>query len=486
MKNLKNILIHISQFSGLMVTLVILFFAVTITVFAYLFIPDVNYAFDGAYGSGAYTIGGRGGHVYHVTTLEDSYNPGTLRHALTQKGARTIVFDVAGIIDLKTPLIVKNGNVTVAGQTAPGDGICIKGNSVIFQCNQVILRYLRFRFGVKDKPASLVIKNQNNIIIDHCSLSWGNPSNLDFYDNSEATIQWSIIGESLGPYGARIGGYDISIHHNYFVNNSLGNPYFWQEKMNLLDDVLIDFRNNVIYNWGQQSVHGVNLGLYNLVNNYYKFGASTVIPARFQIVNTGDKNQTPGRVYVASNYVFLNPLSTNDNVMGVYPNIMYLVESRNTLISPREFPHELIYTHSVQRAKSKVMKYAGASLKRDAVDEYMIEAVNTAEMDYSANKNSNISYPKYKYDGVVKSDTDGDGIPDYWEIDHNLDPKNLYDGRKHSLKYPKFTNLEIYLNSLAAPITRSEYGGHKMNFASYLLFIRKMANKYRTNGQLNL
>lgn len=274
MKRFKEILIHLSEFSGLVIGLVILFFAVTITVFAYLFMRNVDYAFDGAYGAGAYTRGGRAGHVYHVNTLEDSYKPGTFRYALTQQGARTIVFDVAGTIDLKSPLIVKHGFVTVAGQTAPGDGICIKGDSVIFQCNHVILRYLRFRFGTKAKQASLIIKNQNNIIIDHCSIAWGNPSNLDFFDNSDSTIQWSIIGESLGPYGARVGGYDVSIHHNFFVNNTLGNPYFWQEKLNLLDDVLIDFRNNVLYNWGSQSVHGVHLGLYNLVNNYYKFGSS--------------------------------------------------------------------------------------------------------------------------------------------------------------------------------------------------------------------
>lgn len=481
-KSIKDILIHLSGFSGFVIGLVILFFVITITAFAYLFMRNVDYAFDGAYGAGAYTRGGRAGQVYHVTTLEDNYNPGTLRHALTQQGARTIVFDVAGTIDLKSPLIVKHGFVTVAGQTAPGDGICIKGDSVIFQCNHVILRYLRFRFGTKAKQASLIIKNQNNIIIDHCSLAWGNPSNLDFFDNSDSTIQWSIIGESLGPYGARVGGYDVSIHHNFFVNNTLGNPYFWQEKLNLLDDVLIDFRNNVLYNWGSQSVHGVHLGLYNLVNNYYKFGSSTIIPARFQIVDTGSKNNTPNRVFVANNFVFLNPLNTKDNIMGVYPNIMYLVESKNSMISTREFPHELIYTHSVQRAKNKVLKYAGASLKRDIIDTNMVETVNVKEMEHTSFRNDPTIYPKYTNCGInAPSDTDGDGLPDYWEIEHGLNPKNVYDGRKFSTKYPKYTNLELYLNSLVEPITKSEYRGHNLNFSSYLLFIRKMVNRYRDN-----
>ncbi len=482
---LKEFFIHLSEFSGLLIVLLVLFFVITCSVFAFLFMRDVDYAFDGAYGAGAYAKGGRGGQVFHVTSLEDNNEPGTLRYALTQKGARTIVFDVAGIIDLKSPLIVKHGYVTVAGQTAPGDGICIKGDSVIFQCNQVILRYLRFRFGTKEKPASLVIKNQNNIIIDHCSLSWGNPSNLDFYDNSDSTIQWCIIGESLGPYGARIGGYDISVHHNYFVNNSLGNPYFWQEKMHLLDDVLIDFRNNVLYNWGQQSVHGVHLGLYNLVNNYYKFGSSTIIPARFQIVDTGEKNKTPGRVFVSSNFVFLNPLNTKDNVMGVYPNIIYMVDSKNAMISPKEFPHELLYTHNVQKAKEKVLKHAGASLKRDIIDKNLVETVNVKAMESESFRNDPTVYPEYNSGSVIKTDTDKDGMPDYWEIDHGLNPKNIYDARKHSIKHPKYTHLEMYLANLVAPITVSEYRGHKLNFSAYLLFIRKLINKYR-NAQVVL
>ena len=486
MKRFKEIFLRLSHFSGLIITLVAIFFAITITVFSYLFMLDVDYAFDGAYGAGAYAKGGRGGHVYHVTSLEDNNNPGTLRHALTQKGPRTVIFDVAGIIDLKSPIIVKHGFVTIAGQTAPGDGICIKGDSIIIKCNHVVMRYLRFRFGTKDKTASLIVKNQNNIIIDHCSFAWGYPSNLDFFDNSDSTIQWCIIGESLGAYGARIGGYNISVHHNYFVNNTLGNPYFWQEKMALIDDVLIDFRNNVLYNWGQQSVHGVHLGLYNLVNNYYKFGSSTVIPARFQIVDTGKDNKVPNRVFVANNFVFLNPLNTNDNVMGVYPNTMYLVDSKNSMISTKEFPHELIYTHSVQQSKNKVLKYAGASKKRDIVDINMVETVNVKEMEHSSFKNDTSKYPIYKADGVLPTDTDKDGIPDYWEIEHGLNPKNIHDNHKISLMHPKYTNLEMYLDSLVAPITKMEYRGHTPNFSAYLLFIRKMINKYRTGGRITL
>lgn len=480
-EEVKGILVHLGQFSGLVAALVLLFLFITMSIFAFFAMNNVTYAFDGAYGGGAFTRGGRAGLVYHVTTLEDSNKPGTLRYALTQKGARTIVFDVAGIIDLKSPIIVKHGFVTVAGQTAPGDGICIKGDSVIFQCNQVILRYLRFRFGAKDRTASLIIKNQSNIIIDHCSIAWGNPSNLDFYDNRNATIQWSIIGESMGNYGARLGGTDVSIHHNFFVNNNFGNPYFWQERLNLLDDVMIDFRNNVLYNWKKQSVHGVYNGLYNVTNNYYKFGSSTEIPVRFQIVDTGHSS-IPQRVYVSRNYVFLNPLNTNDNLMGVYPNITYLEKSKNPQVSNKEFPHELLYTHSTWMAKRNVLKYAGACQKRDIVDNNMVETFNVKEMEHTSFRNNPENFPKYTYKKEdIFQDSDGDGIPDYWELEHNLNPKDVHDGRKLSLKNNKYTNLEVYLNSIVAPITRAENFGHNPDLSAYLLFMRRMINKYRND-----
>jgi len=479
MKNkLVNLVVRLSKFSGVLAIVLILFLFLLVSMLTFLFMKPVDYAFEGAYGAGAYTLGGRSGNVYHVTTLEDSYNEGTLRHALTQKGARTIVFDVAGIIDLKSPLIVKNGLVTVAGQTAPGDGICIKGDSVIFQCNDVILRYLRFRFAPQGKDASLIIKNQNNIIIDHCSISWGKPSNLDFFDNTNSTLQWSIIGESLGKYGARIGGNDITVHHNYFVNNELGNPYFWQEKMNTLDDVVIDFRNNVLYNWGDQSVHGIHLGLYNLIDNYYKFGSATSSNSRFQIVNTGSA-YIPSRVHVANNYVYLNPLNTNDNNMGVYPNITYLAESKNALISPRPFAHEPVYTHSPKKTLDKVMKYAGASLKRDKVDTLLIQTSLISDLDTTSYHNFAKDFPKYISSDIVATDLDNDGMPDFYEIENGFDARYPYDARKHNKSNPHFTNLEIYLNGLVDEITKAEYSGHRTNLSSYFLFMKSIVNKYK-------
>lgn len=168
--------------------------------------------------------------------------------------------------------------------------------------------------------------------------------------------------------------------------------------------------------------------------------------------------------------------------MGVYPNIMYLVESRNSMISPREFPHEMIYTHGVQKAKDKVLKYAGASLRRDIIDTNMVETVNVREMEHTSFRNNSDILPKYTSRGeTVMTDVDGDGIPDFWEIEHGLSPTNVYDSRKFSTINPKYTNLEIYLNSIVEPITRAEYRGHKIDFSSYLLFIRKLVGKYRKN-----
>ena len=476
MFDFKNFAIRLTKFTGLLFILVASFFVVTTSIFTFLMTNNVEYAFDGAYGAGAYAKGGRNGLVYHVTTLEDNNSVGSLRYALEQKQPRTIVFDVAGVIDLKSPIVVKNGFVTVAGQTAPGDGICIKGNSIDFQCNDVIIRYLHFRFGVKDRPASLIVKNQNNIIIDHCSFAWGNPTNLDFYDNTNSTLQWSIIAEAYGDYGARIGGNDVSIHHNFFVNNKIGNPYFYQERMSLIDDVRLDFRNNVLYNWSNQSVHGVKLGQYNLADNYYKFGDITIVPVRSQIVNTEENNKVPARVFVTGNYVFMNELSTNDNIMGVYPNIEYLSIYKNTLVSPREFAYELLYSHNVMKARDRVLRYAGA--KRDSLDMALVESEKEIPiLDGRRIKIAPKAMPKYTNCGEVINDNDGDGIPDEWEIKHGLNPLDNHDGHKLSVKNPKQTNLEIYMNELVAPTTKAEYRGHKINKASYLLFFRNLVSK---------
>ncbi len=166
-------------------------------------------AFPGAEGFGRYAVGGRGGAVYHVTTLEDGEQPGTLRHAVMQEGPRTVVFDVAGTIFLKEPLRITNGNLTLAGQTAPGEGICIAGRQVSLRGDNTIVRYLRFRVGNEGpgEPDGLGANEASDVIIDHCSISWSVDETCAVYGGRNTTVQWCISSESL-----RNGGHHKGAH----------------------------------------------------------------------------------------------------------------------------------------------------------------------------------------------------------------------------------------------------------------------------------
>lgn len=451
--------------------------------------PRRTTAFPSAQGYGAFTTGGRGGDVYHVTTLEDTGNLGSLRYAVNQNGPRTIVFDISGIIELNSPLTIKKNDLTIAGQTAPGDGICIKNYPVTVDADNVIIRFVRFRLGDQSQGSSLIVKNRRDIIIDHCSMSWASNDNVTLYNNMNLTMQWSIISEALskrnsnsGP-GATLGGYSASYHHNLFASNRNNNPQFYRNNnpQNKLFFETADFRNNVLYNWGSSSIEGSDSGVYNIINNYYKFGPATQIASRSQIVDISNSTKR-GFVYVSGNYVHTNPLQTNDNWMGVYPNTEYIKTSQNPRLTRFEFDHAPVTLHSAERAYDKVLKYAGVSNNPDFVDNRITQAVETYFLG-AATPNGLISspaevggYPEYKCN-IPELDSDGDGIPDNWEFNHNLNPYDGGDGK--SLTKSGYTNLEVYLNGLVENITREENKNPILNIDNIKLLIQNLANKLK-------
>lgn len=462
-------------------------------------VPKTYFAFPGAEGFGAFVQGGRGGTVYHVTTLEDGYKPGTLRYAVSQRGRRTVVFDVSGVIALNSPLEIKNNYITIAGQTAPGEGICIKNYPLIINADNVIIRFMRFRLGEASQNSALVAQNRQRIMIDHCSISWSTMQNINIQGNALLTMQWCIISEALNRTsegyngaGAKLGGLSSSFHHNLFVSNARQNPYF--ENMSLKSSSfsqLVDFRNNVIVNWEDNSSEGILRGRFNLVNNYYKSSSASLLSTRSQIIRLYDDAQkvdngtASPNLYLYGNFVYNNPLHTNDNWMGVYPNQQYIKEGKNPNLSWRQFFHAPVTLHSANRAFVNVLRYAGASKKKDDVDIRLVLNITTDKFPSEGSRGSTGGiidspadvggYKPYDKASALK-DSDGDGIPDTWERSHGLNPKDPEDGNSFNLMNKDYTNLEVYMNSLVDDITKHQ---NKMPMPSRDLFwltMLKMVN----------
>jgi len=441
--------------------------------FTIVLLVDVIYAqqlaFPKAEGFGQYATGGRGGLVYRVTNLNDS-GEGSLRKGILKSGPRTIVFTVSGTIELESELDINKGDLSILGQTAPGDGITLKGYPFTVKDDNIIIRYLRFRMGDINhiEGDALGCRNAQNVIIDHCSVSWSTDEAGSFYHNKNFTLQWCIISEALnnsvhhkGPhgYGGIWGGVRASFHHNLIASNNSRNPRFSGSSTtkNSVNE-FVDFRNNVIYNWGINSIYGGEKGTYNIVNNYFKPGPATESSKRSRIVNPYEPY---GKFFVAGNVVEGDVRVTKDNWDGG-------VQCENPEATRLKNPIDIsdnVNTSTANEAYEEVLQKAGASIYRDAVDARIVHNVKEGSADYGEgiiDSQENVGgWPVLK-SKKGREDTDEDGMPDFWENAHQLDSKtndaNLYTLDKN------YTNIEVYCNSLVSASNLKTVDGESYNF----------------------
>lgn len=451
-------------------------------------------AFPGAEGGGAFTPGGRGGKVFVVSSLEDR-GSGTFREACEAAGARIIVFNVAGIIQLKTPITISAPYVTVAGQTAPGDGVCIAGQTVSIDTHDVIVRHMRFRRGntnVTLRDDAFGGDAMGNVIIDHCSASWGLDENMSIYRNMytdgqgerlklptvNITIQNSIFSEALDTYnhafGSTLGGLNSTFMRNLWAHNISRNS-----SVGMYGD--FTFVNNVIFNWWNRTVDGGDhRSLFNIINNYYKPGPITPVdhPTGYRILKPeADRSRRDssvfGRAYVQGNIMEGNARVTTDNWdggvqigngadAGIYQDLIKV---------DRPFPSAKLTIMEASDAYAFVLEHVGATLpKRDAVDQRIVQEVATGKLERSPDLEIEDSpfvkrrLPKdsYKqgiivdvsqvggypnYEGTPYKDSDNDGMPDDWEIQNGLDPFDPSDATG-DINGDGYTNIEKFIHGI--------------------------------------
>ena len=421
-------------------------------------------AFPGAEGFGKYTTGGRGGTVIEVTNLDNS-GPGSLRDAISQSGARTIIFKISGTIELQSTLEIKNGDLTIAGQTAPGEGICIKNYPAQIKdgTQNVIIRYIKFRMGdeARQEQDSFWGRRSSDIIIDHCTMSWSIDECGSFYDNKNFTMQWCLLSESLyhsyhskgdHGYGGIWGGSGATFHHNLLAHHTSRTPRFNGSRYDTTPETeLVDFVNNVIYNWGFNSAYGGESGNQNIRANYYKYGPATESSKRNRIVEPYDAG---GNWYIADNYIYDDTSVTADNWNGGVQG-SYAQSAKNKNIT-EPFEAVEINIQTAEDAYESVLENAGANFPvRDEVDARIIEEVKTGTATYGGNygsgkgiidSQSQVGGWPLLETGIVPLDSDHDGMPDAWETNNGLDPGNSAD--RNNTDEEGYTMLEVYLNDI--------------------------------------
>jgi hypothetical protein len=437
-------------------------------------------AFPGAEGFGKYATGGRGGKVVAVINLNDD-GEGSFRNALEKFPGEplTIIFNVSGIIELQSKIQIKRSNLTIAGQTAPGDGICLKNQSLILNGasskgnhGNIIIRFIRSRPGGTGKTGlyGFDMENCHNVIVDHCSFSWANEECAAMYDTKNTTVQWCIVSEGLynaghmkgnRSYGGVWGGQYASYHHNLLAH--LNNRVVRFNGARAHDTVaLIDYRNNVIYNWGNTNAcYGGEVNIaggvsqINIVNNYYKPGPAAPSELKFAHASYQKENSKgTGQWYLNGNIMEGDNSLTKKNFKG-----LDLAEAGYPKNAEAEVAFSISVPLPVQSAKDAyedVLKYAGAMLpKRDKIDERIInEARNKTAIGKGIYGKPGLidlpylvgGWPEYK-SSPAPIDTDEDGMPDEWEKKNGLNANDANDRNK--LYSNGYTMLEIYLNELA-------------------------------------
>ncbi|MGQ1948598.1 pectate lyase family protein [Geofilum sp. OHC36d9] len=471
-------------------------------------------AFPGAEGHGRYVTGGRGGAVVKVTSLNDDiYEVGTLRWALNQPSPKTIVFEVSGTIFLNSALKINKGNVTIAGQSAPGYGICIAEFPVTVNADNVIVRFLRFRMGDDnvanaDGADAFGGRDYGNVIIDHCSVSWSTDECASFYGMTNFTMQWCLIAESLRlsqhskgahGYGGIWGGNEASFHHNLMAHHDSRTPRFGPAVSTQGND-FVDYRNNVIYNWSGNGCYGGEAMNINLVANYYKPGPATPTGTKRGRLLAFDKktglpesdgfypiNDVWGTLYIEGNKIDHSTSSGSDVTVcenatadnwsyGVYNQIhskynVTMAEKeamkRTTSLDAGE-----VTTHDPDQAYDFVLQFVGASLKRDALDKRIVEETRNGTAAFKGASTDKWGIIDSPYDlmpetagedwspwpefssAIAEPDSDNDGMPDSWELQQGLNP-DVVDHNLYTLS-SDYTNLEVYLNSLVDHVMVSE------------------------------
>ena len=446
-------------------------------------VNEEAFAFPGAEGFGNKVTGGRGGKVIYVTNLNDS-GSGSFRAAIQASGARHVLFKVSGTINLSSPITISTGNLTIAGQTAPGDGITIRNYPVFVNADNIIIRFLRFRMGDSGAAEGDALwgRYRKDIIIDHCSMSWSTDECSSFYGNENFTMQWCILSESLRnsvhekglhSYGGIWGGKNASFHHNLLAHHDNRNPRFdhpgvyksSEDAANMRGAV--DFRNNVIYNWKTDATYGGEAGTFNMASNYYKPGPATSNKRRFLNAYKQSTSSSPvfgyGKFYVDGNIVDGQDDITADNWIGVVAKDGSAAD-KTAMKLDTPLPYgDFITSHSASEAFEAVLDFAGASLKRDAVDLRIVNDVLNGTFTAPGSNGSTNGMIDSQEDvggwpGLTSLeppvDTDGDGMPDDWETEMKLDP-DVANANGNNLS-TAYDNVEVYLNSIVKDIIEDQ------------------------------